>query len=84
MIRRNSIKINDLKQELLDLYNYSCSVCAQQFPQHQLIYDHITPVALGGSLYDRPNGQLLCYSCNKIKTKKDKSRIRSFKYANQF
>ena len=37
--------------------------------------DHITPVALGGDMFDEENLQVLCYTCHKEKTKKDMKEI---------
>ena len=35
------------------------------------IVDHILPIALGGKEFDIKNLQILCFKCNKIKTKQD-------------
>lgn len=43
--------------------------------ESRLILDHINPIALGGAEFDESNLQILCWECNKIKTKKDHAEI---------
>lgn len=44
--------------------------------EHYMEMDHITPVALGGSILGHDNIQLICAKCHKIKTKQDMINIR--------
>jgi len=41
--------------------------------------DHIKAVALGGSMWDKKNLQVLCNSCHKVKTREDMKKIKHFK-----
>ena len=43
--------------------------------ESKLILDHINPIALGGAEFDESNLQILCWECNKIKTRKDHAEI---------
>ena len=40
-----------------------------------LVLDHIKPIALGGSEFNKDNLQILCVDCNKVKTKQDHNNI---------
>ena len=44
--------------------------------------DHIKAVALGGSMWDRKNLQVLCNVCHKLKTKEDMKKIKQYKKSN--
>ena len=43
------------------------------------VLDHILPIALGGSMWDPANHQILCEVCNKVKTANDLNRIAAWK-----
>jgi 5-methylcytosine-specific restriction endonuclease McrA len=43
--------------------------------ESSLIADHIIPIELGGSMWDKSNIQTLCIDCNKVKTKIDMGNI---------
>lgn len=48
-------------------------------PDHRLEVDHIVPIRNGGLPLDRNNLQLLCFTCHKVKSKKDNSGPRKKK-----
>lgn len=54
---------------------FKCKICNEIYQDHQLIGDHITPIALGGPEFDLNNVQTLCISCNKTKTRNDIKKI---------
>ena len=41
----------------------------------KLIIDNKIPIAIGGGEFDEDNLQILCWKCNKIKTRKDHAEI---------
>lgn len=43
------------------------------------VLDHIRPIAMGGSQWDRDNLQVLCHRCNKSKTARDLGQIARYK-----
>jgi len=43
------------------------------------VLDHILPIALGGSMWDPANHQILCEVCNKVKTANDLNQIAAWK-----
>lgn len=43
------------------------------------VLDHIIPIALGGSMWDPANHQILCEKCNKEKTARDLGQIAAAK-----
>jgi len=43
------------------------------------VLDHILPIALGGSMWDAVNHQILCDACNKVKTARDLNQIAAWK-----
>ena len=43
--------------------------------ESKLILDHIQPISLGGAEFDETNLQILCFDCNRTKTKKDHAEI---------
>jgi 5-methylcytosine-specific restriction endonuclease McrA len=44
-------------------YDYRCLMCGRSEPEIKLTFDHVVPVALGGT-NDIGNGQPLCRPCN--------------------
>ena len=60
-----------------------CAKCRSDIIESGLGYDyvldHIVPIALGGEEFNSDNFQILCNSCNKIKTKEDMKKIYEFK-----
>ena len=60
-----------------------CASCKQEIIQdyrHPYVLDHIRPIAMEGSMWDRENLQVLCERCNKQKTARDMGRIAAWKY----
>lgn len=64
-----------LRTKLIKQNQNKCDGCGYIFADYLLVLDHIIPIALGGAEFDENNLQILCKSCNKIKTKKDMSDI---------
>jgi len=59
-----------------------CAHCKEKIIldwRHPYVLDHITPIAMGGSQWDRDNLQVLCEKCNKWKTAKDMGKIAAWK-----
>jgi 5-methylcytosine-specific restriction endonuclease McrA len=52
---------------------------AKLIPGRDWVLDHIVPIALGGSMWDPANHQILCEKCNKEKTARDLSMIAAAK-----
>jgi 5-methylcytosine-specific restriction endonuclease McrA len=46
---------------------------------HHYVLDHIRPIAMGGDQWARENLQVLCETCNKIKTAADMGKIARWK-----
>ncbi len=51
--------------------NPRCAMCQQLYPIHLLQTDHVIPVHLGGSFWDKRNHQTLCQPCHGKKTRKE-------------
>jgi 5-methylcytosine-specific restriction endonuclease McrA len=65
----------DLRLKAFKRDDFTCAHCKKQFQSHELIGDHIKPIALGGEQWELDNIQTLCIFCNKIKTRKDFENI---------
>ena len=72
-----------MRARLIKRVDWICNHCHKKFDSSQLILDHITPIALGGEEFDEKNMQILCVSCNKIKTKQDFGHIAEAKRSNK-
>jgi 5-methylcytosine-specific restriction endonuclease McrA len=72
-----------LRKNILEEQGGLCARCKGKIDiydhDHPFILDHIIPLAMGGSQWDRENLQDLCYKCNLWKTKKDLGRIARYK-----
>lgn len=62
----------DTRNACLKRDKYMCVKCRSE---EDLEVDHILPIALDGAYLDLNNLQTLCYTCHKIKTKKDIKEI---------
>jgi len=52
--------------------NRRCCNCNKLYPDiSNLVLDHIIPISLGGSKYDRRNHEVLCHSCHNKKSGKE-------------
>lgn len=58
------------KQEMLDECEYKCSKCEQQVKKGKYQFDHIVPLAAGGS-NEVDNIQVLCIECHHNKTREE-------------
>ncbi len=65
----------DLRLKVFKRDGHKCKKCGNIFQSHELIGDHIIPIALGGDEWDMDNIQTLCIPCDKIKTKEDQGKI---------
>ena len=72
---------NDLRAKVLQRDEYVCQKCGlgskmdNYGSYHNLVADHIIPIAVGGQQWSFDNLQTLCVSCHKEKTKKDIKKI---------
>lgn len=66
---------NQIRIKAFERNNYTCVKCKKQYPDYDLIGDHIKPIALGGEEFDINNVQTLCKPCNITKTKEDIKEI---------
>lgn len=75
-----------LRSKVLKKVNYTCSKCGfrPEIDKHgysfyhkarELVVDHVIPIALGGEEFDEKNLQVLCFKCDKEKTRIDKKKI---------
>jgi 5-methylcytosine-specific restriction endonuclease McrA len=63
-----------------DLYAYPDGhPLHQPYLTEDWVLDHIVPIAIGGSMWDPANHQILCAKCNKAKTAKDMGKIARYK-----
>lgn len=69
---------NQNRRDVFKRDNNICKTCNKQFPNNQLIADHIIPIALGGEEFELNNIQTLCLDCNKIKTAQDMKVITEY------
>lgn len=76
--------ITVMRRRVRDEQDGKCARCRQevrdfngtrQDTRHRYVLDHIRPIAMGGDQWARYNLQVLCESCNKIKTARDMGRI---------
>lgn len=63
--------------------DFTCVKCGAIELSHNLVGDHIIPIALGGNEFDINNVQTLCKRCDKIKTAQDRKDIAEFKRKNR-
>jgi hypothetical protein len=81
---------SDLRAKVLKKADYTCSKCGfkPEISEHgysfghqtrALVVDHIVPIALGGEEFDESNLQVLCFKCDKEKTRIDRKKIRKAK-----
>lgn len=59
----------EIKQEVWDLQDHKCAVCKEEFDFEDMAGDHILPWSKGGTTTIK-NCQMLCTSCNSIKSNK--------------
>jgi 5-methylcytosine-specific restriction endonuclease McrA len=57
------------REQIIDRDGKKCVKCGKT--NCSFVVDHITPIAVGGSEWDKNNMQTLCLTCNKQKTAKD-------------
>jgi len=62
------------KQELWEQQGCQCASCFQPLTLGEVEWDHVRPLALGGT--NEENWQGLCRDCHKAKTAQDVGRIR--------
>ncbi len=59
----------ELKMRVVRRDNYTCQQCGKHLKDNEVEFDHIIPVAKGGSTEEH-NIRLTCYDCNREKTDK--------------
>lgn len=68
---------NDLRQRIIKRDNYTCQKCKTKFETDEnLEVDHITPIFMGGDMWDMKNLQTLCKKHHNQKTKTDRQKAR--------
>lgn len=60
-----------IRSEIYERDNKTCRLCSLNLERRSYAIDHIKPIALGGSQWDKSNMQLLCVPCHKAKTVDD-------------
>lgn len=61
-----------LRKKVLILYNYTCAMCGESYPESNLHNDHIIPLTKGGE-DTIDNCQCLCIKCHTIKSKLERN-----------
>ncbi len=75
---------NVLRFKAIKRDDFTCVKCGKIGLSHNLVGDHIIPIAMGGDEWDINNVQTLCKDpCDKIKTKQDRKDIAEFKRKNR-
>lgn len=80
----------DHRRKLFNERNGICAACGRHLVTYphpnksvphieEWTLDHILPIALGGSMWDPENHQILCDACNKVKTAQDLGDIAAWK-----
>lgn len=65
-----------VRSQIISRDKNTCLHCGYfQKSESAFVVDHIIPIAIGGSEWDKSNMQTLCTKCNKLKTKKDAGHI---------
>ena len=65
-----------IREEVFKRDNYTCVKCGTKAKvMEDLECDHIIPIFLGGSEFDKENLQTLCSDCHKRKTAEDRGRF---------
>lgn len=64
-----------IRKDILKRDRYSCRICKQRFRKAQLDVDHIIPVQMGGTLFEKANLRTLCKDCHKRKTNLDREAL---------
>jgi len=59
----------EIKKAKWDIQNHKCAVCSEEFDFDDMVGDHILPWSKGGTTTIE-NCQMLCTTCNAIKTNK--------------
>ncbi|MEP0826251.1 MAG: HNH endonuclease, partial [Nitrososphaera sp.] len=67
------------KERLARKYGPVCSRyhghgCGHAFPLYELTVDHVIPISRGGAVMDEDNMQLLCFSCHRRKTRRERRK----------
>jgi 5-methylcytosine-specific restriction endonuclease McrA len=73
MKRVGGYKWYKFRKELIRKRGYKCEKCGKE--TKRLIADHTQPIYLLGEEFNEKNVKLLCYDCDKKKTKVDLSII---------
>jgi len=90
VIKRSKTIFTNKQQRLIaEKCDFICNICSFEFVIKKPFYkakkimsfDHIIPIRLNGE-HSIDNGQLLCRSCNKIKTNADVKEIIKHRQAN--
>ncbi len=65
-----------VRTDVLRRDKYRCGICEKRFRRSELDVDHIIPVQMGGSLFDKTNLRTLCRECHRSKSKLDSEALR--------
>ncbi len=68
-----------VRMDVLKRDRYRCSSCNQRFRKKELDVDHIIPVKMGGSLFNKSNLRTLCRKCHKRKNRQDIAALERLK-----
>jgi len=66
---------NIIREEVFERDGYICQDCGEKLSLSEAQCDHIVPIFLGGSEFDKENLQTLCEECHKKKTARDRGKL---------
>ena len=55
--------------------NPVCYLCGRLYQAHELSVDHVIPISMGGSFWDKDNHRSVCQQCHSIKTRKESTGV---------
>lgn len=69
-----------VRKDVLRRDKYKCSICKKRFKKAELDVDHIIPIQMGGTFFEKANLRTLCKSCHRAKTSLDQKSLESIKH----